>query len=66
MERLRPVFTDKAALWNPPKIPERLQWVQPKLVCEVAFAEWTHDGELRRTAFLGWTDDKSSEQVVLE
>jgi ATP-dependent DNA ligase len=56
----------KAPVWNPPKIPERIQWVQPKLVCEVAFAEWTQDGELRQTAFLGWRDDKSSEQVVLE
>src|SRR5258708_26470930 len=30
-------------------IPERIQWVQPKLVGEVAFAEWTQDGELRQT-----------------
>ena len=35
MERLRPLFTDKGPIWNPPKIPERIQWVQPKLVCEV-------------------------------
>jgi bifunctional non-homologous end joining protein LigD len=66
LKRLRPLFTNKAPVWNPPKIPERIQWVQPKLVCEVAFAEWTQDGELRQTAFLGWRDDKSSEQVVLE
>jgi ATP-dependent DNA ligase len=51
---------------NPPKIPERIQWVRPNLVCEVAFAEWTLDGELRRTTFLGRRDDKSPEEVVLE
>jgi bifunctional non-homologous end joining protein LigD len=55
MERLRPLFTDKAPVWNPPKIPERIQWVQPKLVCEVAFAEWTQDGELRQTAWAAAT-----------
>jgi hypothetical protein len=28
---------------------EKIQWVEPKLVCEVAFAEWTEDEELRQT-----------------
>jgi hypothetical protein len=28
---------------NPPKICEKIQWVGPKLVCEVAFAEWIED-----------------------
>jgi bifunctional non-homologous end joining protein LigD len=66
IDRLKPLFTDKPTVDNPPKILKRIQWVRPNLVCEVAFAEWTQDGELRQTAFLGWRDDKSSEQVVLE
>jgi ATP-dependent DNA ligase len=45
---------------------QTLQWVWPKLVCEVAYAEWTLDGELRQTTFLGWRDDKSPEEVVFE
>jgi ATP dependent DNA ligase C terminal region len=49
-----------------PKIPEKIHWVQPKLVCEVAFAEWTEDEQLRQTTFLGWRDDKSPEEVALE
>jgi bifunctional non-homologous end joining protein LigD len=48
------------------KIPEEIQWVQPKLVCEVAFAEWTEDGELRQTTFLGWRGDKNPKEVVIE
>jgi bifunctional non-homologous end joining protein LigD len=40
--------------------------VRPKLVCEVAFAEWTEDGELRQTTFLGWRDDKDLEETVIE
>jgi bifunctional non-homologous end joining protein LigD len=48
LPRRKPLFIDKAPVENPPKTPERIQWVEPKLVCEVAFAEWTLDGELRR------------------
>ena len=43
IERLRPLFIEKSPVVNPPKI----QWVKPKLVCEVAFAEWTEDEQLR-------------------
>jgi bifunctional non-homologous end joining protein LigD len=66
IDRLRLLFTDKSPVENPPKIPEKIQWVQPKLVCEVAFAEWTTDEQLRQTTFLGWRDDKRPEEVVLE
>ena len=33
-------------------------WVKPVLVCEVEFAEWTHDGHLRAPSFQGLRDDK--------
>ena len=66
IERLKPLFTDKPTVVNPPKVPERIQWVQPRLVCEVAFAEWTQDGELRQTTFLGWRDDKNPAEVMIE
>src|SRR5258708_9748063 len=38
VHRLKPFFTDKSPFENPPKIPERIQWVKPAFVCEVAFA----------------------------
>jgi len=63
IQRLRPFFTDKPPGENPPKIPEKIQWIEPKLVCEVAFAEWTEDGQLRQTTFLGWRDDKSQQKL---
>jgi ATP dependent DNA ligase C terminal region len=66
IDRLRPFFIDKSPVENPPNIPEKIQWVEPRLVCEVAFAEWTEDGELRQTTFLGWRDDKNAKEVVLE
>jgi ATP-dependent DNA ligase len=60
------VFDYQPPVKNPPRIPERIRWVQPKLVCEVAFAEWTEDEQLRQTTFLGWRDDKTPEEVVIE
>jgi bifunctional non-homologous end joining protein LigD len=66
IDRLRPFFIDKSPVENPPNIPEKIQWVQPRLVCEVAFAEWTEDEQLRQTTFLGWRDDKNAKEVVLE
>jgi bifunctional non-homologous end joining protein LigD len=60
LERMKPLFTDKSPFENPPRVPERIQWVKPELVCEISFAEWTEDGELRQTVFLGWRDDKKA------
>ena len=60
------LFTDKSPFNNRPPVPEKIHWVKPELVCEVAFAEWTKDGELRQTTFLGWRDDKQPREVVLE
>ena len=33
-------------------------WVKPKLVAQIAFAEWTADGKLRQPVFLGLRRDK--------
>jgi DNA ligase D-like protein (predicted ligase) len=41
-------------------------WVQPQLVAQVAFTEWTRDGRLRHPRFLGLRDDKPAREVVRE
>ena len=41
-------------------------WVEPRLVAEVEFAEWTHDGHLRAPSFQGLRDDKAAEDVRRE
>jgi DNA ligase D-like protein (predicted ligase) len=41
-------------------------WVEPELVAQVAFTEWTGDGRLRHPRFLGLRDDKSAREVVRE
>jgi bifunctional non-homologous end joining protein LigD len=66
LKQLRPLFTGKSPFNNSPEIPERIQWVKPELVCEVAFAEWTSDGQMRQTTFLGLRPDKNPKEVALE
>ena len=43
-----------------------VHWVKPSLVAEVAFSEWTDDGQLRHPRFLGLRDDKAPSDVVRE
>jgi bifunctional non-homologous end joining protein LigD len=44
-----------------PKTNAPAHWVVPKLVCEVTFQEWTHDGKMRQPIFLGLREDKANE-----
>lgn len=41
-------------------------WLEPKLVGEIRFAEWTRDGHLRQPVFLGLREDKDPNEVVRE
>ena len=41
-------------------------WVKPKLVAQVAFAEWTGDGRLRHPRFVGLRRDKKARDVARE
>jgi bifunctional non-homologous end joining protein LigD len=41
-------------------------WIEPKLVAQIRFTEWTRDGYLRQPAFLGLRLDKSPKDCVRE
>jgi bifunctional non-homologous end joining protein LigD len=41
-------------------------WVEPRLVAQVGFSEWTRDGRLRHSTFLGLRDDKPAGEVARE
>ena len=41
-------------------------WVEPRLVCEVRFTEWTKDGGLRHPIFLGLRTDRKPQDVRRE
>ncbi|MBA3535416.1 MAG: DNA ligase D [Tatlockia sp.] len=42
------------------------KWVEPKLVCEVEFTEWTKDNHLRHPSFKGLRLDKKASEVIFE
>ncbi|HKB55117.1 MAG TPA: DNA ligase D, partial [Ramlibacter sp.] len=42
------------------------RWVQPRLVAEVAFTEWTRDGHIRHPTFKGLRDDKPAAAITRE
>jgi bifunctional non-homologous end joining protein LigD len=41
-------------------------WVEPELVCEVEFLEWTREGRLRAPSYKGLRDDKEAKDVHRE
>jgi bifunctional non-homologous end joining protein LigD len=45
---------------------KRCTWIDPRLVCEVRFTEWTGDGSLRHPAFTGLRDDVPARDVHRE
>ncbi len=50
----------------PPGSTRDIHWVEPKLVADVAFTEWTRDGILRHPTFHGLREDKSAREIVKE
>jgi bifunctional non-homologous end joining protein LigD len=60
LERADPPFVDV----HP--IPRGTHWVEPELVGQIAFTEWTRDGRLRHPRFLGLRNDKPARDVVRE
>jgi DNA ligase D-like protein (predicted ligase) len=47
-------------------IPRGTHWVEPQLVAQIGFTEWTRDGRLRHPRYLGLRDDKPAREVVRE
>ncbi|WP_106804011.1 DNA ligase D [Pseudomonas sp. S5D5] len=43
-----------------------VHWVEPTLVGEVQFAEWTREGVVRQAAFVGMRSDKPAAQIIHE
>jgi len=63
---LKPLEIKSSPFEETPKTNERAHWVNPKIVVEVKFNEWTSDRRLRQPIFLGVRDDKPASKVGLE
>jgi bifunctional non-homologous end joining protein LigD len=70
LDRLRPLRRADSPFAEVPKMPrvrrDDVVWVEPELVAEVRFAEWTHDGRLRAPVYQGLREDKEATEVHRE
>ena len=57
-KRLEPLRTAMSPFSDAPRMKDAT-WVRPKLVAQLAFAEWTADDKLRQPVFLGLRRDKA-------
>jgi bifunctional non-homologous end joining protein LigD len=70
LRKLKPLERKEPPFSEVPKLPkvrkDAIVWVEPKLVAEVEFVEWTHDGRLRAPSYQGLREDKPAEDVRRE
>jgi bifunctional non-homologous end joining protein LigD len=59
----------KGGRWGEGLTAEKMQecrWLKPSLVGQFEFVEWTPDGHLRHSRFIGLRDDKEPREVAHE
>jgi bifunctional non-homologous end joining protein LigD len=66
MDRMEPLAVDKPAVEVPRADRKGAHWIEPKLVAEIAFSEFTDDKILRHPSFIALREDKPASQVVVE
>jgi bifunctional non-homologous end joining protein LigD len=70
LDKLRKLERKDSPLAEVPKMPRvrkaDIHWVEPVLVAEVEFVEWTHDKRLRAPSYQGLREDKSAAEVRRE
>jgi bifunctional non-homologous end joining protein LigD len=66
MERMEPLATDEPSVEVPRADRKGAHWIEPKLVAEINFSEFTDDGILRHPSFIALREDKPPKDVVRE
>ena len=65
LETDHPPF-DRGDLPRSSRSKDGVHWVEPRMVAQVGFSEWTKDGQLRHPRFQGLRRDKAPQEVVRE
>jgi bifunctional non-homologous end joining protein LigD len=60
----RPLIRETPAFVDPPRM-KHVTWLEPRIVAQIAFQEWTADQKLRQPVFLGLRDDKDPSEARL-
>jgi bifunctional non-homologous end joining protein LigD len=66
MKLMKPLETSACPFITKPPSNQRAHWIEPRLVAQVRFTEWTADGILRHPVYLGLRDDKAPGEVRRE
>lgn len=64
--KFKPLFTDKSPFANKVNLRNEIQWLKPKLVCQVKFTEWTDQNSMRHPVYMGLRVDKKASEVTRE
>jgi bifunctional non-homologous end joining protein LigD len=65
-ERLAALRSETSPFEVAPKLPRNAVFVEPRLVAEIEFREWTSDGVMRAPSYKGLREDKPPVEVVRE
>jgi bifunctional non-homologous end joining protein LigD len=64
--KLEPLVQEHSPFKEKVPLSRDVTWVKPELVCELSFAEWTSDGQMRQAIFEGLRTDKKAKDVIHE
>jgi bifunctional non-homologous end joining protein LigD len=64
--RLELVRAERSPFTADSGAPRNAHWVEPELVCEVSFGEWTREGRVRHSVFQGLREDKPADAITRE
>jgi bifunctional non-homologous end joining protein LigD len=64
--RLAPLRREQSPFNAAPKLPREAAFVEPCLVAEIEFREWTGERVMRAPSYKGLREDKAPREVVLE
>lgn len=63
---LRKLEVPRCPFKNKPEISKHHTWIEPKLICEVEFMEWSPEEKMRAPRYKGLREDKDPEDCVIE
>lgn len=62
-QKFKPYFRNNPTVVGKISIRDTIQWMLPKFVCQIKFAQWTQGKLLRQPVFLGLRKDKKIKEV---